>query len=52
MGLAKWLDTRSQSGCLGFDWEFPSSNPNTITLKKLPGPAIYLTMSPPVVNND
>ena len=52
MGLVEWLDTRFQSSCLGFDWEFLSSNPDNSTLKKLSGPAIYLAMGPPVANSD
>ncbi|KAL0003520.1 hypothetical protein SO802_017301 [Lithocarpus litseifolius] len=32
--------------------ELPSSSPGTSTLKKLPGPAIYPALGPPVVNSD
>ena len=52
MGLAEWLGTRSQSSCLGFDQELPSSSLGTNTLKKLPGPVIYPAMGPPVANSD
>ena len=52
MGLAEWLGTRSQSDCVGFDYELPCSSLGTSTLKKLPEPAIYPAMGPLVANND
>ena len=52
MGLVEWLGTRSQSGCLEFDQELPSSSPDTNILKKLSRPAIYPAMDPSVTNND
>ena len=52
MGLVESLDTQSQSGCLGFDQELPSSSQGTNTLKKLTEPAIFPAMGPPVMNSD
>ena len=52
MGLVEWLGTRSQSNCLEFNWELPSSSSGTSTLKKLIGLAIYLVMSLPVANSN
>ena len=52
VGVAEWLGIQSQSGCLGFDQELPSSSLGNNTLKKPHKLAIYPVIDPPVTNND